>query len=474
MRIEEKSIAELCELLEKGVCSSEDLAREGLAQIEKNNARVGAYLTACAEEALAQARAADLRRRNGAVLSRLDGIPYAAKDCFCTKGIRTTAASGMLRDYIPPYDATVISLLREAGAVLIGKTNMDEFSMGSATVYSALGQTRNPLDDKYVAGGSSGGSAAAVAMGSVPFALGSDTGGSVRQPAAYCGVMGLKPTYGAISRYGMIAFASSLDCVGLLARTAEDMAILMTALGRRDPLDATSLGYTGEALAPALARGVKNLRIGVSEDGGVANISQKTCWAVALAADCLRERGANVEAAALPSPLEALMAYCVISSVEASSNLARYDGFRYGSALDAPTPDARAAATRGTYLGAEVKSRILLGSAMLTGDFREKYYLPACKIRERIRGSVSELFEKNDVILQPTAPSGAHRADESLSALQTREMDLCTVYASLAGIPSMSVPFGKDESGMPLGVQIMAAPMREDLILRVASVLQAR
>ncbi len=464
------SLAELIGMLSRGECSSVELTRGYLKRIETVDREVGAFLAVCADEALAEAEASDCRRKEGKLRSPMDGVPYAAKDSFCTKGIRTTAASRMLEHYIPPYDATVISLLRDAGCVLLGKTNLDEFGMGSDCSHSALGITRNPLDLSRVAGGSSGGSAAAVAAGEAPFALGSDTGGSVRQPAAFCGITGLKPTYGAISRYGLIAFASSLDCVGLLTKTAEDAAILLDVLAKRDPRDATSIELRFSPIEN-LSKGVGGLRVGVLTDACMEAVSEAALASV-NAAETLVSAGASVTSVSLPSAEQALMSYCIISAVEASSNLARYDGVRYGEFLDGATPDARSSVTRGAFLGDEVKSRILLGTALLTGELREERYLPACRIRRQICQSVEELFSRVDLIVQPTAPGGAFRADEAFSPLQMRQSDLCTVYASLSGVPAVSVPFGKNENGMPLGVQLMASHGREDLLLRGARVLE--
>lgn len=432
---------------------------------------VGAFLTVCAEEAIEAAKASDRRRKEGCVLSPVDGIPYAAKDTFCTKGIRTTAASRMLENYIPPYDATVISLLRTAGGILLGKTNLDEFAMGSDGSHSALGKTRNPLVSSRVAGGSSGGSAAAVASGEALFALGSDTGGSVRQPAAFCGITGIKPTYGAISRYGMIAFASSLDCVGLLTKNAEDTALLLGLLAKRDERDATSVGLQARLDGDLLSQGVKGLRVGIPTDAWMREIGGLTCASLQTATERLAA-GAIIEEVALPSAEQALMSYCIISAVEAASNLARYDGFRYGASVGGDTPDGCSSATRGAAFGDEVKSRILLGTSLLTGELWETQYLPACRMREQICRSMRELFARFDLILQPTAPCGAFRADEEISPLRMRQMDICTVYASLAGLPAISVPMGRDENGMPLGVQLTATHGREDLILRGARVLE--
>lgn len=474
MRAPRLTVASLIRVLERRERSAEEVTREVLARLEHTELAVGAFLTVDAAGALAAARASDRRRGQGAPLHPMDGIPFAVKDNFCTAGVRTTCASRMLEHYVPPYTATVVSRLQAAGCILIGKLNLDEFAMGSSTQHSALGITRNPLDPERVPGGSSGGSTAAVAAGELPFAIGSDTGGSVRQPAAFCGVMGLKPTYGLLSRYGLISFAPSLDCVGIVTNTAADAAQVLRLLAGKDPFDATSLSAVTPIAAESVKAGVKGLRVAVVPDAGMGRLSVPLSRSVAYAADCLRDAGAQVAEEELPSPEQALLSYCAVSAVEAASNLARFDGIRFGSPQACgESPEERLSAARGAGFGAEVKRRILLGTALLTGDLRERYYLPACRIREEITQALASLFGHYDLILKPTAPGGAFRFDQPQSALDMREMDLCTVYASLAGIPAMSVPAGEDENGMPLGIQIMASPLREDLVLRAARVLES-
>lgn len=473
MRNPPLTVASLVRLLERRELSAEELTCDALARMERTEPIVGAFLTVDAEGALAAARRSDRRRARGETLHPMDGIPFAVKDNFCTVGVRTTCASRLLEHYIPPYSATVVSRLQSVGCVLMGKLNMDEFAMGSSTRHSALATTRNPLNPECVPGGSSGGSAAAVAAGELPFAIGSDTGGSVRQPAAFCGVMGLKPTYGLLSRYGLISFAPSLDCVGIVTNTAADAAQVLHLLAGRDSLDATSLPDIPPDFTETVGAGVKGLRVAVVPDAGMDKASAALLRSVSYAAECLRDAGATVEETVLPSPEQALLSYCAISAVEAASNLARFDGIRFGaSQVCEESFEKRISAARGMGFGEEVKRRILLGTALLTGSLRERYYLPACCIRRGIAQAMTALLERFDLILTPTAPGGAFRLDQPLSAMDMREMDLCTVYASLAGIPAMSVPAGEDENGMPLGIQMMASRLHEDLILRAAQVLE--
>ncbi len=470
--VKQLRLTELMRALESGETTAVETVQRCLARIRECEPTVGAFLTVDAEGALSAAAAADERRRNGHPLHPMDGIPFAVKDNFCTSHLPTTCASHVLEGYIPPYRAEAVERLQSIGCILLGKLNMDEFAMGSSTQHSALGVTRNPWDPERVPGGSSGGSAAAVAAGEVPFALGSDTGGSVRQPASFCGVMGLKPTFGAVSRYGMMAFASSLDCVGIVANTAEDTAWVLDALAGKDPKDATTLSYPKLQPAEVCDRGVRGLRIAVVPDAGTGRSSAEVESSVAAACAALQAAGAVIETADLPSPEDALLSYCAVSAVEAASNFARFDGIRFGRSQGDATTTETAYETARADFGSEVKQRILLGTALLTEGYRERYYLPACRLREEVTHTLRELLKRYDIVLKPTTPSGAFRFDEEISPLQMREMDLCTVYASLAGIPAMSVPMGADRNGMPLGIQIMAGALREDLVLRCAAVLE--
>jgi aspartyl-tRNA(Asn)/glutamyl-tRNA(Gln) amidotransferase subunit A len=471
-----RTVCEHSAALAAGEYTSLELTRAYLARIESCEGTVGAFLTVDPEGALLAARESDARRARGECRGALDGIPYAIKDNFCTRGLRTTAASRMLEDFVPPYDATVVSRLRAAGCVLLGKNNLDEFAMGSSCEQSALGQTRNPHAPDRVAGGSSGGSAAAVAALEAPFAIGSDTGGSVRQPAAFCGVLGFKPTYGLLSRYGMIALASSLDCVGLLARSVDDCALIMEALLGRDPLDATScehpFGSSLRNIHPCKAPLRVALVPALLEPPAIA---PEVADAVRSAAADFRALGAEVTEIDLPSPEWALASYCVLSAAEASSNMARYDGIRFGLRGREETDlDRLYQSSRGEGLGVEVKRRILFGMSMLSEENRPLYYDRACEARRLIRESLLRELSEFDLILTPTAPTVADRIGGKRSPEVERRADLCAVYASLAGLPALSLPFGRSREGLPLAVQLTAAPYREDLLLRAARELDKR
>lgn len=468
-----RSLLEHRAALDRGEYSSVELTRLCLDEIAVRDGDVGAFLTLNAEAALRAARASDERRTRGEVRSALDGIPYAIKDNFCTQGLRTTCASRMLENFVPPYDASVAQYLAEAGAILLGKLNMDEFAMGSTGETSAFGKTRNPINSNYVAGGSSSGSAAAVAAYEVPFSLGSDTGGSVRQPAAFCGVYGMKPTYGAVSRYGMIALASSLDCVGIVTRTAEDCGAVLSCLARKDGRDLTSVAHPNtDFFSQREAR--RPLRIAVirelMEDGVMTPDVRD---AVLRAKDALEQMGAEIGEVSLPSPDAALAAYNVICTVEASSNLARYDGIRYGrSVKDAENLSTLYENNRAQGFGYEVKRRILFGTYMMGEEQRVRYYDRARLARLQIRERMLRILRQYDLILSPTAPTVAFALGTSFSPAEQRRADLCVVYASLAGVPALSVPCGKNESGLPLAVQLIAPPFEEQRLLRVATSLK--
>ena len=452
--------------------SSVELTRAYLDRIAEVDREINAFVLVDEKGAMQAAEASDARRKQGRLLGALDGIPYAVKDNLCVRNMRTTCASKMLENYIAPYDATAVSRLCESGAVLLGKLNMDEFAMGSTGEHSHFGATANPRNTELVPGGSSSGSAAAVAALEAPFALGSDTGGSVRQPAAFCGVLGLKPTYGAVSRYGMQAFSSSLDCVGLVTRTAADAATLLEILMKKDPKDATSVAHPDPCVVRELEKGVRGLRIGVVSRYFSEGIDPSVRDAVTDGVKRLQREGAELQEICLPAPEQALLSYYAISAVEAASNLARYDGVRYGRAAEGESPMSRSANTRGAYLGSEVKRRILLGTALLQGDYRDRYYRPACHLREQISASLLSRLGSFDLLAMPTSPVGAFLREESISPLEMRAMDLCTVYANLTGLPAVSVPVGLDSNAMPVGLQLMAAPWREDLLLRGARALE--
>ncbi len=465
----------LAEQLRKREVSAEELLRQSLQIIRERDRELHAFLHVAEALALAQARSVDERRAADETLPLLAGIPYAVKDIICTAGLPTTAASRILDGFVPPYDATVIERLRAHGAVLAGKTNLDEFAMGSSTEFSAFGPTKNPRDLERVPGGSSGGSAAAVAAGMVPYALGTDTGGSVRLPAAFCGIVGMKPTYGRVSRYGVIAYASSFDQVGPFARSVEDAALVLDAIAGPDPRDATTLPAS-PSLADHLERGVQGLRIGVPEEFFPSGIDADVAASVRDAVGMLADLGAEVSEVRLPSVTSALAAYYILVTAEASTNLARYDGVRFGRRA---TPRGGAErresledlyrATRGEGFGADVKRRILLGTFVLSAGYADRYYRKAAAARHAIAQDFARVFETVDVLVCPAAPELPFRLGEKVQdPLTMYASDALTVPVNVAGLPALSVPCG-DVRGLPVGLQIIAAQGREDLMVRVGA-----
>ncbi|HWH34939.1 MAG TPA: Asp-tRNA(Asn)/Glu-tRNA(Gln) amidotransferase subunit GatA [Acidimicrobiales bacterium] len=454
--------------------SAAGVVEEYLAAIGRREAEVHAFNTLMDDEARRAAELVDRRVAAGEDPGPLAGVPVALKDNLCTAGVLTTCSSHILETWRPPYDATVVARLGLAGAIAVGKTNLDEFAMGSSTENSAFGPTRNPHDLSRVPGGSSGGSAAAVAAGFAPLALGSDTGGSIRQPAALCGVVGVKPTYGLVSRYGLVAFASSLDQVGPLASTVADAAVLLEVIAGHDPLDSTSAPGEAPALAEGLDRGVEGLRIGVVSELLGEGIAPDVRRRVEAAAEALAGAGAKVEEASVPSVAHGLSAYYLIAPAEASSNLARYDGVRYGLRVDAPTTAAMNVATRTAGFGPEVKRRIMLGTYALSAGYYDAYYGKAQRVRTLIIRDFAAAYERFDLLVSPTAPTtafplGAKAADPLTMYLS----DVCTIPSNLAGHPAVSVPFGSGDDGLPVGVQILAPPLAEAPMLRAAAVLEA-
>jgi len=450
---------------------------EHLETIRSGEPEIHAFNLVLADEALAAADEVDRRVAAGEDPGPLAGVPVALKDNLCTRGVPTTCSSRILEGWLPPYDATVVERLAAAGAVVVGKTNLDEFAMGSSTENSAFGVTRNPLDPTRVPGGSSGGSAAAVAAGFAPLALGSDTGGSIRQPAALCGVVGVKPTYGAVSRYGLVAFASSLDQIGPFARTVSDAALLLEAIGGHDPRDSTSIPEPAASLTEVLDRGVEGLRIGVIEElsgDGLEGIADDVRSRLGEAASALDEAGATVETTSVPSTVYGLSAYYVIAPAEASSNLARYDGVRYGLRVDAPNAGDMNTATRTAGFGDEVKRRIMLGTYALSAGYYDAYYGKSQKVRTLIVQDFARAYEEFDLLLCPTAPTTAFPIGEKTADPMTMYLnDVCTIPSNLAGHPAMSVPFGVGDDGMPVGVQILAPAMGEPTMFQAAAVLEA-
>jgi aspartyl-tRNA(Asn)/glutamyl-tRNA(Gln) amidotransferase subunit A len=405
----------------------------------------------------------------------LAGVPVALKDNLCTTGVATTCSSRIHEGWLPPYDATVVERLADAGAVVVGKTNLDEFAMGSSTENSAFGPTRNPHDTSRVPGGSSGGSAAAVAAGFTPLALGSDTGGSIRQPAALCGVVGMKPTYGAVSRYGLVAFASSLDQIGPFSRTVADAAALFEAIGGHDPRDSTSIPEPLPPVSGALGEGVSGLRVGlVSELVEAEGVQPDVVARVRQAADALERAGAKVEDVSVPAVVYGLSAYYLIAPAEASSNLARYDGVRFGLRVDGQTTGEMYDRTRTEGFGAEVKRRIMLGTYALSAGYYDAFYGKSQRVRTLILRDFEAAYRDVDVLLSPTAPStafpfGAKTADPLTMYLN----DVCTIPSNLAGHPAMSVPFGAGDDGLPVGVQVLAPALGEPTMFRVAAAIEA-
>jgi aspartyl-tRNA(Asn)/glutamyl-tRNA(Gln) amidotransferase subunit A len=405
----------------------------------------------------------------------LAGVPVALKDLLCTRGVPTTCSSRILEGWAPPYDATAVVRLRTAGAVFVGKTNMDEFAMGSSTEHSAFGPTRNPHNLERVPGGSSGGSAAAVAAGFSSVSLGSDTGGSIRQPAALCGVVGVKPTYGMVSRYGLVAFASSLDQIGPFAINVADAALVLDTIGGHDELDSTSLPGEGPQSASRLGRGAQGLRVGViSELVGAEGMAADVVARLRQAADALAGAGAKVEEISVPSVRYGLSAYYMIAPAEASSNLARYDGVRYGLRVPGADITEMYIATRSAGFGAEVKRRIMLGTYALSAGYYDAYYGKAQKVRTLIIRDFEEAYRSFDVLLAPTSPTtafelGAKTADPLTMYLN----DVCTIPSNLAGHPAISVPFGSGADGLPIGVQVLAPGLGEPVMFQVAEALEA-
>jgi aspartyl-tRNA(Asn)/glutamyl-tRNA(Gln) amidotransferase subunit A len=455
--------------------SATDVLGGYLATIEADEATIGAFNHVMVDEAAAAAARVDALVAGGEDPGPLAGVPIALKDNLCTRGVPTTCSSRILEGWLPPYDASVVERLRRAGAVALGKTNLDEFAMGSSTENSAFGPTRNPRDTSRVPGGSSGGSAAAVAARFSPLALGSDTGGSIRQPAALCGVVGVKPTYGMVSRYGLIAFASSLDQIGPFATTVADAALLLDVIAGHDPMDSTSLSGELPVASSRLDAGVDGLRVGVvSELINAEGIAPDVIARVRQAADALSAAGAKVEEVSVPAAIFGLSAYYLIAPAEASSNLSRYDGVRYGYRAPGADITAMYGATRAAGFGAEVKRRIMLGTYALSAGYYDAYYGQAQRVRTLIIRDFEAAYRSFDVLLSPTAPTTAFRfGAKTADPLAMYLSDVCTIPSSLAGHPAMSVPFGTGTDGLPVGVQVLAPALGETLMFQVAAALEA-
>ncbi len=464
------SIREVSEKLQKREISSVELTKQSLENIRTKEPQAEAFLTVCEQQALEQAQKADEAFAAGTAKSALAGIPMAVKDNICTKGIRTTCASRMLENFVPPYDATVMEKLNAANAVMVGKVNMDEFAMGSSTENSYFKKAKNPHDLTRVPGGSSGGSAASVGFHEVFYSLGSDTGGSIRQPAAYCGVVGLKPTYGLVSRYGLVAFASSLDQIGPLTNSVEDCALVLEHIAGKDQRDATSVVNSNLDYASALGKGVKGMRIGIPKEYFGSNLNPEIKDKVLEAVRALEKEGAEVVDISLKELDYALPAYYIISSAEASSNLARYDGVKYGYRTDefeSLIDMYRKSRTEG--FGDEVKRRIMLGTYVLSSGYYDAYYKKAQQVRTLIQQSFVNRFEQVDAIITPTVPNEAfHIGEKTSDPTQMYLEDIYTVSINIAGLPAISVPCGRTAStNMPIGMQIIGKHFDEKTILNI-------
>jgi aspartyl-tRNA(Asn)/glutamyl-tRNA(Gln) amidotransferase subunit A len=457
-----------------GGVSATEVVESSLRRIEAVDGSVGAFLTRTPEVALERAAELDAHRSTGAPQHPVAGIPLALKDVLSTMGIRTTCGSRILETYVPPFDCTAWARLSGRGSALLGKTNCDEFAMGSSNENSAFGPVRNPWDLERVPGGSSGGSAAAVAAGEVVWALGTDTGGSVRQPASLSGVVGLKPTYGLVSRYGLIAFASSLDTVGTLTRDVRDAAVLLEAIAGKDPRDATSLDAEVPDYLAGLDRGVGGLRVGVIAEAFGEGVEPDVRDSVRSAVDRLDALGAEVGEASLPHAAYTLPAYYLIAPSEASSNLARYDGVRYGYRAEGASDSVEMMArTRGEGFGPEVKRRIMLGTYALSAGYYEAYYGQAQKVRTLMIRDYEAAFERFDVLVSPTSPTTAFRIGEKVDDPMAMYLnDIFTIPANLAGVPAISVPCGLDAAGLPIGLQFTAPVLGEPVLFRAASALE--
>ncbi len=469
MKLAALTLSEAHEKLRNRDLSSTELTEAILQRITETDDRVHAYISLCWDSAREQAQRADERLREGASMDPLLGIPLAIKDNFLMRGVRTTCASKILTNFISPYDGTVVAKLRSAGSVFAGKTNLDEFAMGSSTENSAFFPTRNPWRLERVPGGSSGGSAAAVAADQCVAALGTDTGGSIRQPAAYCGIVGLKPTYGRVSRYGIIAFASSMDQVGPLTKNVLDCALMLEAIAGYDPADSTSVDLPVPPYSARLTGDIQGLRIGIPKEYFVAGMQPEVEQAVRTAIGIMEKNGARIEEISLPHTPYAVAAYYLVATAEASSNLARYDGMRFGHRAHANDLVESYMMSRQEGFGTEVKRRIMLGTYALSAGYYDAYYLKAQKVRTLIKRDFDEAFEHCDVLVTPTAPTTAFSIGEKTGdPLQMYLSDIYTLSVNLAGLPALSLPCGFDSETLPIGMQIIGKLFDETTVLRIA------
>lgn len=471
MDIKKLTAFEIKDGIQSGKFSCEEIIKELYTKIHEIDKDINSYLTLCEESALKTARKIDAKVKNRGKLGKLAGVPIAIKDNICTDGIKTTCASKMLEDFIPPYDATVVKKLKEEDAIIIGKTNMDEFAMGSSTENSAFKITKNPFDLERVPGGSSGGSSAAVGAGIAPLSLGSDTGGSIRQPAAFCGVIGLKPTYGLVSRYGLIAFGSSLDQIGPMARSVKDCALCLDVISGKDPMDNTSYKQEEEiSYLEGIDIGVQGMKIGVPSEFLGEGLNPEIKKAVEESIQKFKELGAEVEYISFPISEYGLSAYYIISSAEASSNLARYDGIRYGyRTKEFEDVYELMEKSRSEAFGEEVKRRIMLGTYVLSSGYYDAYYKRALKLKKKISGDFKNVFENYDLILSPVTPSLPFKIGEKkIDPLEMYLGDIYTVNINLSGVPAISIPCSYSSEGLPIGLQIIGDHFSERKILRAA------
>ena len=476
-RLTSLTIAEAGALLDAGEVSAVELARAHIKAAEGAR-RLNIFITETFDHALGQAKASDARRARGEAAGPMDGVPIAVKDLFCTEGIQTTAGSRILEGFTPTYESTVTANLKRAGAVMVGKTNLDEFAMGSSNMTSYFGPVKNPWrgpdGQDLVPGGSSGGSAAAVAAHVCAGAIGTDTGGSIRQPASFCGIVGMKPTYGRCSRWGIVAFASSLDQAGPLTRTVEDAALMLGAMAGHDPGDSTSAPVEVPDFAAALGSGVKGLKVGIPEEYRTEGLAGEIGELWKAGETWLTGAGAECVSISLPHTKYALPTYYIVAPAEASSNLARYDGVRYGLRVEGASLDEMYAETRGQGFGAEVRRRVLIGTYVLSAGYYDAYYLKAQQVRALIARDFREAFETVDVILTPTAPFEAFAIGDKMDdPIAMYLNDVYAVPASLAGLPAISVPAGLDPGGLPLGLQLITRPFDEETLFRAAAALEA-
>lgn len=466
----EMTVTEIAKAYREKTLTVPEVVKAFLENIKVEDENIKAYITVCEEEALKKAEEVQKMFDEEKELSVLAGIPIAIKDNICTKGVRTTCASKMLENFIPPYDASVMKRINDANAIVIGKTNMDEFAMGGSTENSAFFKTKNPVNLNKVPGGSSGGSAAAVAGNLAPISLGSDTGGSIREPASFCGVVGMKPTYGLVSRYGLVAFASSLDQIGPFSKNVTDNAILLSTIAGHDEMDSTSANISEKDYTKALVNDVKGLKIGVPKEYFAEGINEEVRASLEKAIEKYKSLGAIVEECSLPTTKYALPTYYIIACAEASSNLGRYDGIRYGyrtSNFESLKDIYKNSRTEG--FGEEVKRRIILGTYVLSSGYYDAYYKKAQKVRTLVKKGFEEAFEKYDVLLTPTVPTVAFDlGSKSENPLEMYMTDVLTVSINIAGVPAISIPCGKDSEGMPIGMQLIGKHFDEETLYKIA------